>query len=268
MVDIMNQKTYLIIGATGGIGKALSYKLKSKGHNVILVAKSKERLAILSEALNCPAFSMDITDELDVADKINEIFDAFQEVNGVIHAAGAFSCYNFCDAGDEEKRRVYEINVKGPYLVSEKVFLKWKEKKYSKSMIFVSSIAGLGGVEGKREVYGHSKKMLIELFKKYYVEFNDVAAISCVCPGPTKTPMWEEVYNNLASYEGISPEEVIKRYEQEGHYVAEADITAEHILEVLGEFGCLYVPTKNLKIKVESALDQSIITNFIKSLSS
>ncbi|HEY8479395.1 MAG TPA: SDR family oxidoreductase [Spirillospora sp.] len=49
--------TYLITGATGGIGKAVAGRLRERGHDLVLVGRSPERLAGLEDELREGAHS-------------------------------------------------------------------------------------------------------------------------------------------------------------------------------------------------------------------
>ncbi len=76
---------YVIIGASGGIGSALSRRLRSRGAALILLGRSAAKLASLGEELSAQTQAVDASraDELDLA------VAGFSPVNGIVNCAGS-----------------------------------------------------------------------------------------------------------------------------------------------------------------------------------
>lgn len=79
-------RTYWIIGASEGLGRALAHEMDDAGARLILSARSAERLASLAGEIGGPVrvVPMDVTDPASVRDAV----DAAGEVDGVIYCAG------------------------------------------------------------------------------------------------------------------------------------------------------------------------------------
>jgi short-subunit dehydrogenase len=93
---MLKNKTLVICGATGTIGKSLSLMLASKGAKLILIAKNKERLRKLGEhlikrhqhdPLLCPIDFLTMQPN-DAKDLFDEIGNYTETLDGLIHAAG------------------------------------------------------------------------------------------------------------------------------------------------------------------------------------
>jgi short-subunit dehydrogenase len=86
------KKTVLITGASSGIGKSMAYKLASKGHNLIIVARRKELLKEIrndieaKHSVDIIINDKDLTHEASVMELYEEIKS--YEVNVLINNAG------------------------------------------------------------------------------------------------------------------------------------------------------------------------------------
>ncbi len=244
---------FLIIGATGGIGEELSLRLAKEGATLLLAGRSKEKLKKLQQKTNSKAriLPMDVTSLSSVKKAIAEAFLIFPSINYVIYAAGHFTPYTFEDIPEEERKQTYLTNIYGPFIVSEELLQHWRTARYFKLILFISSIAGIDTLPNQRPVYAFSKRMVIELFRKYYSFSGNTVNFSCFCPGPTETPMWKEVCTRISAYENISIQEVCRRYEAAGGLLLTVKETVEHLLTLLREQnnGILYAPLLNIREK-------------------
>ena len=244
-------KVFLILGASGGIGEELSLQLARGGTALLLAGRNKEKLEKLRQRIGSQAkiLLLDLTSLSSVKKAINEAFSIFPEINYVIHTAGYFTPYHFNDIPYEEKKQAYLTNIYGPFIVSEEMLHHWRKAPYFKSILFISSIAGVDALPKQREVYAFSKRMVIELFRKYYSLSGDTINFSCFCPGPTETTMWEDVCARISAYENISVSDVCRRYEAAGGLILTVKETVDHLLILLSEEdnGILYAPLLNIR---------------------
>ncbi len=84
MTTEMNDRgTFVVLGASGGIGTEVARQLKSAGHRVVLASRGSERLDALAAELDSPKHELDATLIADV----EACFDAATESFG--HVLGA-----------------------------------------------------------------------------------------------------------------------------------------------------------------------------------
>ena len=81
-------KRYWLVGASEGLGAALAHRLSAVGAQVILSARSRERLDEVAAALPGPAgvTPIDVRDDASVAAAVDEV----GEVDGVVYLAGVY----------------------------------------------------------------------------------------------------------------------------------------------------------------------------------
>jgi NADP-dependent 3-hydroxy acid dehydrogenase YdfG len=76
---------FAIFGASGGIGSALSRRLKSHGAHLVLLGRSSAKLAPLAEELGAQTQSSDASK----VDELEQTVAAFGSVNGIVNCAGS-----------------------------------------------------------------------------------------------------------------------------------------------------------------------------------
>ena len=89
-------KTYLITGASGGIGSGIAKKLALEGCRLILCGNKNssaltETVRSLGENAVVKTFLGDLSDEAFVNRMIRESLQEFGQIDGVVHAAGIAS---------------------------------------------------------------------------------------------------------------------------------------------------------------------------------
>ena len=92
----MEQKTFLVTGASKGIGLELSLSLATSGINVILLARDTPMLEQSRDMvqLTLPSVSLivcDLADNHSIDTAIAELKNNFQKIDGIVHNAGMIS---------------------------------------------------------------------------------------------------------------------------------------------------------------------------------
>ncbi len=111
-------KNILITGASSGIGEATARRLASEGHNVVLMARRKERLESLKsniEAEGGKAFihSCDVTDFEKVKAEVAAIVNHLGSIDVVVNNAGLMPLSFFKNGKIEEANKMVDVNIKG-----------------------------------------------------------------------------------------------------------------------------------------------------------
>ena len=133
----------------------------------------------------------DVSDEGDVTRIVATTMDRFGRVDALVNNAGISFITPAEETTAEGFRRVLEVNLVGPFLLSREVG-KVMLAQGSGSIVNIASIAGLFGVSD-RVAYNASKHGLIGLTRTLAAEWGGHGVrVNAVCPGWVKTEMDEK----------------------------------------------------------------------------
>ncbi len=114
MVDITHS-TWLITGASSGIGLALAHAAAGRGDNVVAVSRDPASLAALVDASGprVLALSVDVRRRAEVDEAVRRAVDAFGRIDIVANNAGYGLFGAVEESTDEQARNIFDTNVFG-----------------------------------------------------------------------------------------------------------------------------------------------------------
>jgi len=192
---IMKNKIALITGATSGIGMATAKIFAKNGIDLILCGRRQNRLDELEKELNSfckiQTLNFDVRDKEAVFLKINELPEAFSEIDILINNAGnAHGLDSFQDGKIEDWEAMIDINVKGLLYISKVVLPKMLERKKG-HIINIGSTAGKE-VYPKGNVYCASKFAVDAINQGMRIDLNGKGIkVGAINPGMVATEFSE-----------------------------------------------------------------------------
>lgn len=188
-------KVAILTGASGGIGKAVAIRLIKDGYFVIAQYNTdKDGIESIKHRLNDSeknylyAIKADLSSTKNIDEMMDSVLKSFPHVDVLINNAGV-GLYKLIDQTSEnEWDRLFDINVKSAYYITNKVLGGMIDKKYGK-IVNVSSMWGMVGAS-MEVAYSASKAALIGYTKALAKELAPSGInVNCVCPGVIDTPM-------------------------------------------------------------------------------
>lgn len=185
-------KYTLITGASSGIGEAFARRLASEKHNLVLVARSEEKLRALRDELAaehqvvCKYFAIDLLEfEADLA-LFEETEKNGLEIDWLINNAGFGSSGDFADLDLERELEIIDLNISALVALTHRYLQKMRTAKHG-TIINVSSAAGFQPIPFMA-TYAASKAF-VSSFTEAIAEENRPYGIKilALCPGSTKT---------------------------------------------------------------------------------
>lgn len=199
----MKTKTYVITGATSGIGKTLVEKLGVD--NVVFAGyRSEEKLCDLSQiSSNVYPFYVDYAKPQTVSEAAEYIKTKCRKIDTLINIAGCVVAGPVEKIDVKEIRRQFDVNVFGHLEMAQNL----AERLDNGKIINVSSMASFG-IFPFISPYCASKKCLDMLFNSFLIENKRNIKVVSIKPGVIATPLWgksikenSESLSNCSGYE-------------------------------------------------------------------
>ncbi|UDL92605.1 SDR family oxidoreductase [Mesorhizobium sp. PAMC28654] len=181
----------LVTGAARGIGRSICESFAANGAAVIATDINEDALKpLLSEARPARGGSLagerlDVTDETDIAAVVGDNgFDIFVHVAGGVLGQARKPVE---DVSARDWDRIYDVNVRGAFLVAKAVVPAMKRKRSGK-IVHISSGAGLGVSLTGIQAYASAKAALISLTRQLAHELGPFGInVNAVAPGFLRT---------------------------------------------------------------------------------
>ena len=210
----MTTKTAFITGATSGIGAATATYFAKNRINLILCGRRQERLdalkAELQNQVNVHTLTFDVRNKKDVANAINGLPEAFQQIDILINNAGnAHGLDPIQDGSTEDWDAMLDINVKGLLYVTDMIIPKMIAQN-SGHIINIGSTAGKE-VYPKGNVYCASKHAVDAINQGMRIDLNGYnIRVGAVNPGMVETEFSEVRFKGDSEkadkvYQGFKP---------------------------------------------------------------
>jgi NADP-dependent 3-hydroxy acid dehydrogenase YdfG len=178
---------FLITGATSGIGAATARQAAEAGHQLVLVARTEDKLESLVAELGDGAVGVasDVTDPDDQAKAVQTALDTFGRLDVAFANAGTGSPRGFTEGTAEQARETILTNVYGVYLTIRCAMPALRESRGH--LVLTSSIAGRRALPGS--LYSATKFSVTAMGEAARLELNGSGArVTVIEPGMVETP--------------------------------------------------------------------------------
>lgn len=205
----MQNKVVVVVGATGAIGSALTYKLAPTGARMVLAARDSSALSNLATRLPMTeqvlAVPTDITDTQQVDALMEKAVAHFGQIDVLVNAAGAGVIKPYSKLEPTDLEAMLDVNLKGSFYTSQAAAKLMQERKSG----HICNVVGILGKHSmpmaaaycasKFGIVGFSKCMAEEL-KRYGIKF------TLFYFGGVDSPFWDNVQLKVDRKKMLSPE--------------------------------------------------------------
>jgi len=208
--------TTLITGASSGIGAAFARKLAARGRNVLLVARSEDKLIALCNELGrltsirAQYLALDLTKPDDRLQLFEETKKRELEIDMLINNAGFGSMGDFVKLDLEREVEMIELNVTALVELTQRFLGPMRERQRG-TIINVASTAGFQPVP-YMATYAATKAFVLSFSEALWDE-NRMHGIHvmALCPGVTETNFFEAAGIDRPPMRTVqTPEEVVE----------------------------------------------------------
>mgnify|MGYP006139448599 CR=1 FL=1 len=223
----MKNKLVIVTGASSGIGKATAIGFAQKGANIVLAARSEEKLMhvsqeILKYGVEVLIVPTDVSKEMDCKILMEKAIQKFGKIDVLVNNAGISMRAAFAEIDLEVIKKVMDVNFWGTVYCTRYAMASILKNKGS--VVGVSSIAGYKGLPGrtgysssKFAMHGFLEALRIENFKK------DIHVL-IACPGFTASNIRNTALASDGSSQGETPrnEQKMMQPEEVAHAIVKA----------------------------------------------
>lgn len=182
-------KNVLITGGSRGIGEACVYEFLKKGFRVFLnYNKSGEKALEICKKTGAVPIKADISNFAEVKKMSDFIHENYGGISVLVNNAGISQIKLFSDISENDWDNMFDINIKGMFLVTKAFIGDMIHEKYGK-IINISSMWGITGASCEVH-YSASKAAVIGFTKALAKEVGPSQInVNCIAPGVIETDM-------------------------------------------------------------------------------
>ena len=147
--SLLQGKTALVVGGSGGIGKAVAKAFLKNGASVVIAGARREKIdkVVLELGEKCAGVVVDLAEPETFSKVVDEAVTCFGPIDILVNSAGVhtedFSMGGFLDFSVEEYNRILDINLRGVYFMVQTVAKRMINDKVTNGhILIISSSAG------------------------------------------------------------------------------------------------------------------------------
>lgn len=208
----MKNRTVVITGAGGGIGRAVAEKLAQCGVKIVLlgghnIAKLEETEKIVAKYTSCLVLPGDLTSPEFLDESIEKTVEVYGGIDILINNAGVAQSTPFEDVSLEEYDKIMAVNVRVPFMLMQKCLPYLKKSSYA-AIVNIASIVSHAGYP-LQSIYSASKHALLGLTKSVAAEYYQQGIrVHAIAPGGVYTDMVKVSRPDLKPDGMIMPEDI------------------------------------------------------------
>lgn len=188
----MTTPTALVTGASGGIGAAFARKLATEGHNLIIVARSEDKLNAIAtdirdqHGVQVHVFAMDLSTQQAPDELFAAITDAGLQVDVLINNAGYATYGHYWELERDREMRMIRLNVETLAHLTHLILPQMLQRRAGKILNVASTAAFVPGPLMSN--YYATKAFVLSFSEGLAGELDGTGVtVTALCPGPTES---------------------------------------------------------------------------------
>ena len=185
----LSGKTYWLVGASEGLGRALAHKLSKAGCSLVLSARNTESLEALARELSGDArvVACDVSDR----DSVVRAAQAAGEIDGLVFLAGVYWPFPATEWDADRTEAMFDINLTGAARVLGQVVPQMVARRAG-HIVITGSLSGYRGLPGSIG-YSSSKSGLMHLAESMYCDLRGTGVdVQLANPGFIRTRLTDK----------------------------------------------------------------------------
>ena len=210
---MLEGKVVLVTGAGEGIGRAISMALASAGARVAVAdirgdAAEDAASEIAASGGHSPlALTADVGDVEAIDTMVASVVEEFGTIDGLVNNAGVTRRAHIMEITEEDWDWMHRVNARGVFFCLQRVAQEMVAREGGR-IVNIASIAGRGFAGTSNAAYAASKGAVISLTRTAAQQLaRHGITVNAVCPGVTRTALYDRIVARNAQTRGISQEQ-------------------------------------------------------------
>ena len=185
-----DRPSFLIVGATGGIGESLTRSLSTSGARLVLAARDEERLERLAGEVNGEFVATDATS----FDAVSSLIESSGPLDGVVNLCGSILLKPAHLTSETDFQETVALNLTTSFAIVRASIGSLRER--GGSIVLMSSAAASVGL-ANHEAISAAKAGVEGLVRSAAATYasRDIR-VNCVAPGLVDTPLAKSITSN------------------------------------------------------------------------
>jgi NAD(P)-dependent dehydrogenase (short-subunit alcohol dehydrogenase family) len=213
---LLKDKIAIVTGAGTGMGKATALRYAKEGAHVVVAeidpASGQQTAAEVSAHDRRGLFiRTDMSKLSDINALVAKTVETFGQIDILMNNAGVTKKLDFFEVTEADWDWIHSVNAKGLFFCMQAVAREMAKRNQGK-IVNVASIAGKGFRGTSNIAYAGSKGAVIAMTRigaSQLARYN--INVNAICPGATRTSMYDRIMKELTEREGITEEQAVAR---------------------------------------------------------
>ncbi len=213
---LLTDKIAIVTGIGTGMGKAIALRYAKEGAHVVGAeideASGQQTAAEVSAHDRRGMFiKTDMGKVDDIKALVAKAIQTFGQIDILVNNAGVTRSLGFFEVTEEDWDWIHSVNSKGVFFCMQEVAREMAKRNEGR-IVNIASIAGKGFRGTSNISYAGSKGAVIAMTR---IGASQLAKhninVNAICPGATRTSLYDRVMQQLTEREGITEAEAIAR---------------------------------------------------------
>jgi NAD(P)-dependent dehydrogenase (short-subunit alcohol dehydrogenase family) len=211
---LLEDRGTIVTGVAAGIGRAVVARCAAEGAKVIGVDVDGDRAKDVMAEAGGDLIEGDVGDLGAIEAVVTAVMERYGRIDVLVNNAGVTKSLGFFDVTEADWDRIYRVNTKGLFFFMQAVAATMRERRQGR-IVNIASVAGKGYRGTSNVAYAGSKGAVIAMTRvgaSQLARYN--INVNAVCPGATRTDLFEQVVGEMVEREGIGRDRALERLDR------------------------------------------------------
>jgi NAD(P)-dependent dehydrogenase (short-subunit alcohol dehydrogenase family) len=210
----MAARVAIVTGVGAGMGRAIAAAYAEAGAVVVGADIDPEAGRATMEAIGAPSsfLTADVADVAQCEGLVDEVVATHGRLDVVVNNAGVTQSLGFFDVTPDAWDRIYGVNARGLFFLMQAAARAMRDLGNGGRIVNIASIAGKGYRGTSNVAYAGTKGAVIAMTR---ISASQLARyninVNAICPGVTRTALYDQVIDELIERLGGTREEAEAR---------------------------------------------------------